>query len=412
MTDKRVKLSETEKAARWFAAISECSLPGVGITRPSYSDEETAAMRVVAHWALGIGLEVTWDFAGNLHCYLPGVGKEIALGSHVDSVPNGGQYDGVAGVVAAMCVIDRVLASPPLRQPAPPLRLIVYRGEESAWFGKCYLGSLALFGKLPAHLLVDLRHRMTGQPLAVAMARVGAMVDRVIFGERVLDPAPIARFYEVHIEQGPWLVEQNQPVGIVSGIRGNHRYLQAVAHGEAGHSGTVPMVMRDDAVANFTRFYFELLASRAVYQEQVVLTCGVLSTDPNKHAVSIIPDEVRFALEYRAHDPAALEAFARLVHKRASARQIELGAAQETAPVLLDAQVAEELRIHAERVTQAAVPVMPSGAGHDAAVFQQEGIPTGMIFIRNAHGSHNPAEAMALEDFLVAVDVLHRAVTC
>lgn len=333
--------AELKKVQGWFAAISQCSLPGVGITRPSYSDEETAAMHVVATWALDIGLEVTWDFAGNLHCYLPGVGKEIAMGSHVDSVPNGGQYDGVAGVVAAMCVIDRLLACPPLRQPSPPLRLIVYRGEESAWFGKCYLGSLALFGKLPPECL-SLPSRSAQAPtLRDALAHVGGSFISVESGERVLDPASMARFYEVHIEQGPWLVEQDLPVGIVSGIRGNHRYLQAVAHGEAGHSGTVPMELRDDAVANFTRFYFELLASRAVYRQEVVLTCGILSTNPTKHAVSIIPDEARFALEYRAHDPDVLEAFGKLVKKRASRRHIELGERQETTPVMLDAQVSQ-----------------------------------------------------------------------
>lgn len=397
-------------AEQLFRYINDCTLPGGrGITRPSYSTFETRAMREVQAWAESRGLRAWFDAASNLHVRLQGTGPLIAMGSHLDSVPEGGRYDGVAGVVAGMCVIEGAVRAHTVGVVPPNLLLIVYRGEESAWFGKCYLGSLALFGQLPDEWL-KLRHRSTDVSLREAIKSCPGMHGEWMsfWGSNLFENQLLPdRFFEVHIEQGPVLVDQHQPIGIVSGIRGNHRYLNAVALGEAGHSGTVPMARRKDAVANFTRFYFELLASRQVAEEQVVLTVGGIGTVPEKHAPSIIPDECRFGLEFRAHDPEVLAGFDRLVQKRALDRGIDLGPVLKTAPVLLDADLQQAL---ARGQIEVPPPILPSGAGHDAAVFQQNGVPTGMIFIRNDHGSHNPAEAMDMDDFLLAVDLLDRAV--
>lgn len=405
-----------DRAAQLFDEINSCrDHYARGVTRPSYSELETVAMKVVQRWARPLTQVKPWfDAASNLHIRLYGEGPLIAMGSHLDSVPEGGRYDGVAGVVAGMCVFERVLqAHRDLGTELPNLLLIVYRGEESAWFGKCYLGSLALFGQLPDEWLM-LKQRGTGVTLKAALGQCPSeayMPDSFGTGQNLFEHGELpARFFEVHIEQGPVLVDTNQPIGIVSSIRGNHRYLQAVAHGRAGHSGTVPMARRQDAVANFTRFYFELLASRQVQQNQVVITVGQLSTVPEKHAVSIIPAECRFALEFRAHDPEVLEGFDWLVQKRAADRLIELGPVLKTGPVLLDLGIRDELLLIALRHHSSGIPLLPSGAGHDAAVFQQNGIPTGMIFIRNDHGSHNSDEAMEMDDFIHAVDVLEQAV--
>src|SRR5882672_53304 len=145
---------DTKLAQEIFDDINQHTAPGEGITRPSYGDEETAALRVVARWAKKqFGFTTSLDNASNLHCVLERTLPEIVTGSHLDGVPHGGRYDGVAGVVAGLLAMHyRTFSSNTQQQ----LRLIVFRGEESAWFGKCYLGSLGLFGRLTAD---DLRRR-------------------------------------------------------------------------------------------------------------------------------------------------------------------------------------------------------------------------------------------------------------
>src|SRR5882724_10651870 len=392
---------EKQKAQTWFEQIAKCSYdryPPPGITRPSYSPKETDVLDLIEIWATASGLRASRDYANNLHCLLPGNDEPaIAFGSHVDSVPNGGRYDGVAGVVAGICVIDRVLAQEGPYQ-GPPLQLIVLRGEESAWFGQCYIGSLALFGKLPPGALdLPLQTPGHGTPptLEAMMRQAGAHVARV--REGLHGPTNISRFYEVHIEQGPVLPSSGFPVGIVSSIRGNVRFLHAVARGVSGHSGAVPMEDRLDAVLNFAQFLTRLETDLDLY-DHPTLTCGVASTNPQRNAVSIIADEMKFKLEIRASTEQDLRGLALRARLHAGPLSIDLGTPQVTAPVELDASVQQELLRAAFRVDPTrSVPTLPSGAGHDAAVFQENGIPTGMIFIRNEHGSHNPQEAMELD---------------
>jgi N-carbamoyl-L-amino-acid hydrolase len=391
---------ERRFAEEMFERINRHTKPGAGEwVRPSYSTEETAAMKIVEKWALKNQLQTEWDCAGNLHVTNSEEGPEVAMGSHLDSVPNAGRYDGVAGVVAAMCVMKRHHRS------GIGMRLIVCRGEESAWFGKCYLGSLGLFGKLPASAL-DLRRRDTNLSLSEHLLQIGGSPTGVRQGL----PASLSRvkrFYEVHIEQGPVLVEKQRPVGIVTAIRGNHRYLNAKAVGKADHSGTTPTHLRVDAVLNFARFLCALDAR--IHDDDLVQTSGVAMTNPAKHSVSTIADDLTFTYEFRSTDADALLRHDDAVHYFAKRSSIELGDCQVTAPVVLDGQLHRQLAAIASEVTGHAVP-LPSGAGHDAAVFQQNGIPTGMIFIRNENGSHNPNEAMDMDDFMIAVEVLSRAV--
>jgi len=412
--------AEKAQAEGWFDTISKCSYdryPPPGVTRPSYSQKESDAIDIVALWAHDRSLPVLRDYAGNLHCILRGNGRgqAIAFGSHVDSVPNGGRYDGVAGVVAGMCAIDRILGETLAGSTytGPPLHLMVLRGEESAWFGKCYIGSLALFGQLPPECL-DLELRSPG---AIREIRQSTLAEQIsarggnisALRAQLIQPLPypIGRFYEVHIEQGPELVERGIPVAVVSAIRGNARYLNARAQGEAGHSGTTPMETRQDAVMRFAHFLSCIDDRRA---DDALVTVGVAHTNASRNAVSIIADELLFALEVRSNTSEGLDQIQHLCQVYATKYGIELGSCQRTDPVVLDRKVQQDLMEAVRQVDGVDVHVMPSGAGHDAAVFQQNRIPTGMIFIRNEHGSHNPQEAMDLNDFLLAVDVLHHAI--
>jgi N-carbamoyl-L-amino-acid hydrolase len=326
-------------------------------------------------------------------------------------VPQGGNYDGAAGVIAGLLAL--LQAAREKRRPRT-LHLIVLRGEESAWYGRPYLGSSALFGMFdPAWLdLPNLRD--SELKLGAAMTREGADVATVAARTRLLDPASLSHFVELHIEQAPVLVARRVPVGLVSGIRGNHRHPNARAIGEAAHSGAVPRWLRRDAVLGAADFAMRLDATwRTLLErgEDLVMTFGIFTTDPREHAMTRVPGEARFSLEWRSESQATLDAFGELAQSEAAeiARErrvrIELGPGVRTPPAAMDPR----LLAHARDIcTRAGMPheVLASGAGHDAAIFANAGVPSAMVFVRNEHGSHNPREAMEFDDFIQGAAVL------
>lgn len=401
-------------ARELFARLHEMSFDGVGISRATYGDGETGAMKLMADVASREGLEVEYDAAANLVISLPGAAVDrpvAATGSHLDSVPQGGNYDGAAGVIAGLMGLVHLKRAGIV--PERTLRVYALRGEESAWFGKCYLGSMSLFGKFdPADF--ELTQSASGETLAACMAQSGADVERIRRGEPIASPRDIACFVELHIEQGPVMVARNIPVGVVTGIRGNVRHPRAVCRGEAAHSGAVPRWLRHDAVFAVSEFVTRLDRHWEALLEQgqdLVVTLGILGTNPAEHAMSRVPGEVRFSLEYRSQSTDVLTGFEELVKEegasigRSRGVTFEFGPAVPTAPAIMDDRlvahfdaVCERLEIPHER--------LPSGAGHDASIFANEGVPTTMIFIRNEHGSHNPAEAMEYDDFFLGAEVL------
>lgn len=219
----------------------------------------------------------------------------------------------------------------------------------------------------------------------------------------IVYPEQIHEFWELHIEQGPLLVARNKPVGIVTGIRGNVRASHARVVGHAGHSGTTPHDLRDDAVMKFVEVMTRLETRRreqAAFSD-LVFTCGIVGTDPVKHAITTIADEIRFSLDVRSLSDTNAELFLRY----AKDCGVDLGEVAATPSATISpaiwqraARTCDRLGIEHE--------VMPSGAGHDAAMFAQAGVAAGMIFVRNANGSHNPAEAMDTDDFLLGCEVL------
>jgi N-carbamoyl-L-amino-acid hydrolase len=338
------------------------------------------------------------------------------IGSHLDSVPEGGNFDGLAGVIAGLLCLTKLKSRG--AEPATPLAVIGLRGEESAWFGKPYLGSSALFGGLSARDL-ERRERDSGQSLRERMAQAGADIERIAASEPLLDPASVAAWLELHIEQGPIMVAREAPVGIVTGIRGNVRHIDARCHGAAGHSGAVPRWLRHDAVFALADLLVRLdenwqaLNSRGV---DLVVTSGVVGTDAREHSVSRIPGEVRFSLEMRSQSLDTLEAFYQLLLvecgaiERSRGVKFELGERLLSEPALIDREWAARLRKTCTALGYPCIDI-PSGAGHDAAIFANHGIPAAMIFVRNDRGSHNPEEKMDLDDFMMGVEVLFNAVT-
>lgn len=390
---------------------------GRGITRETYGRGESLAMGIVEEEAKRHGLITAQDAAANLVIELPGADPRapvIACGSHLDSVPNGGNFDGAAGVIAGLLSMIRVKQTG--ITPPRTIRLYALRGEESAWFGKCYLGSLALFGMLDASDL-ERPHRDHGTKLRDAMASCGADVGRLMSGQPLVASETIACYLELHIEQGPVMVSREVPVGIVTGIRGNRRYPDASCIGEAAHSGTVPRWLRRDAVFAVSELIVRLDDQWRRFHEQgkdLVVTVGIMHTDAKHHAMSRVPGEVSFSLEFRSRSSQTLQEFQAVIEhememiERSRNVAFALGGLVETPPARMDSLLVEHLEglckamsISHER--------LPSGAGHDAVIFSNRDVPTAMIFVRNAYGSHNPDEAMEEQDFFLATDVLSHA---
>lgn len=407
MPEPSLTADAAASAEALFAALHRIGWDGTGITRPSYAAAESAALDHIAAAAHALGLATRRDRAANLVVTLPGADPGLAsvsCGSHLDSVPQGGNFDGAAGVIAGLLALAALRDLPGRRRD---LCLFALRGEESAWFGRPYLGSSALFGDLGAEDLATPRLG-DGETLAEAMAATGADVPAIAEGARLLDPARLAAWFELHIEQGPVLVARNLPVAVVTGLRGNLRHREIVCAGAAGHSGAVPRWLRHDAVfavaeliARLDRHWQQMLAQG----QDLVVTVGTIGTDPAEHAISRIPGLVRFSLEARSESADTLAAFDALLHEECAAIESASGVAfrfdrrRDTAPAQMDPALIASLR---ETAAALGLPgeTMPSGAGHDAAVFANHGVPSAMIFVRNVHGSHNPNEAMAMTDFL------------
>jgi N-carbamoyl-L-amino-acid hydrolase len=436
-----------------FSDIRALSCDGVGVTRESYGRGETLALEHLRRFALVQGLAVATDRAGNMVFSLPGTDAAGAVawcGSHIDSVPQGGNFDGLAGIVAGLlCLLARRDAAMAKRDAAVPdgavasgavidaradghdsaagdprdpvhpgvaLEVIAFRGEESAWFGRSHIGSGALLGKVgPADLA--LRQQGSGDTLAECMARAGADLQAIGAGEILFDRQRLKAYLELHIEQGPVMVAADLPVAVVSGIRGNVRHKRIVCHGDAQHSGVVPRHLRVDAMFGVADLLMRLDEHWRLLLDagrDLVVTSGIVGTDPAEHSITRIPGQVGFSLEARSKNQQTLDDFEALVLRECAAVEaargvrFEFDRAVQSAPAVLDAglgdllaRACDEHRVRFER--------LPSGAGHDASLFANAGVPSAMLFVRNQNGSHNPREAMEMDDFMQGVRVLERA---
>lgn len=401
-------------AQQLFADIRALTFDGVGVTRASYGAGENACARHLEAFARAEGLEVATDRAGNFVYSDPAdtrQGPVIWTGSHLDSVPQGGNYDGLAGIVAGLLVLIAAKRQG-VTLPAP-LQVIGFRGEESAWFGKAYMGSGALWGKLTAADLA-LQRREDGVTLGDALAACGADMAAIARQDTLFNPADLRAYVELHIEQGPVMVAREIPVGVVSGIRGNVRHNKIECLGEAQHSGVVPRWLRKDAVFAVSDLIVRLDTHwRALLERgtDLVVTCGVVQTNPAEHSISRVPGYAHFSFEARSKSSDTLEAFYQLVQAEMASIERERGVKFRldrrllSEPAVTDAQLCD-LMAKACRERGIAHERIPSGAGHDAALFANGGVPSAMVFVRNQHGSHNPHEAMELSDFMLGTQVM------
>jgi N-carbamoyl-L-amino-acid hydrolase len=403
-------------AASLFEGLHERSYDGVGVTRDAYGPGEQAAHDLVRAAAEGLRLETDIDAAGNLYMTLPGsdrAAKRIVLGSHLDSVARGGNYDGAAGVLAGLAAVAGMQEAG--FTPARDITVLAVRAEEAgSWFPTSYPGSRAALGRLPAEVL-EVRRMDTGRTLAEHMRGQGFDPDAVRAGAGRLGPANTAAYVEVHIEQGPVLDTAEIPVGIVTGIPGSRRLRDARVLGAYNHSGATPRRYRADAAIALAELAHRLDDHWAALETQghaLVATFCVLATTAEA-GFTKIPGEARFQLDMRSVQPASVDAMMTELHRlipRIEARRgvrFELGAETTSRAAPMDAAVQAGLAAAAGGL---GIPFrsMPSGGGHDAAAFAEAGVPAGMLFVRNQNGSHNPNEAMRMEDFAAACAVLTR----
>jgi N-carbamoyl-L-amino-acid hydrolase len=401
---------DLDLAASLFDGLSRATHRGRGIVRDSYGAGEQAAHDLARSAASAIGLAVEVDAIGNLFMTLPGRDRRaprILIGSHLDSVPQGGNYDGAAGVVAGLCVLSAMRRAAVV--PNCDLSVMAIRAEESAWFDVPYLGSAGAFGLLDPGCLSTPRSD-TGQSLEATMQQQGFDSQPIRERRRLLDPSSIRAYLELHIEQGPTLVAEGLPAAVVSGIRGCKRFRNARCTGEYAHSGAVARHHRHDAVAATVALLHHMETVWLRQEEagaDLVLTAGELFTDPVLHGPSKIAGETHFVLDLRSLSDATMDAVASEA-RAAAARigaayrvNIDLGTTSDSPPAVMDSCLRARLMSLLEHPFE-----MASGAGHDAAVFAKLGIPSGMIFVRNENGSHNADEAMSLDDFAVGARAL------
>jgi N-carbamoyl-L-amino-acid hydrolase len=399
----------------WFNAVKNMSMDVQGVSRPAFSQIETDVLNYLAEQAKTIGLSVSFDAGQNAIFSLPedaDAERYILVGSHVDSVPMGGNFDGLAGVLTGLLCLQRA-KSAGLRFKHP-VKVIAMRGEESAWFGPCYIASKALLGVLGSDELGSL-HKDDGRSLDEHMSDIGIVMEPIRQGIPLLNKDRLLEYIELHIEQGPLLIGKNKPAAVVAAIRGNFRHKNIRCIGEPGHSGAVPRAYRKDpvlAMADLLTRLDEHWLTIIQKGDDLVLTSGIVGTDPAKHALSRIPDEVGFSLDIRSQSEDVLDAMQDLLSAemkdvaRNRGVRFEVANPNETKPALLNTGVVESLKSAMERIGLEPTS-MASGGGHDAAVFANAGVPTAMIFVRNQNGSHNPDEAMEIDDFIIASSIIY-----
>ena len=403
-----------------FGEIRAASAVAVGVTRPAWSEQDQFAAEALADSAGTLGLETAFDHAGNLYCTLPGHDRSapaVLTGSHVDSVPTGGHFDGLAGAVAGLVVLAafRDIGWTPSRD----VSAIATRAEESVWFGIPFIGARLALGSLSHDHLDSLRRSDTGKTLAQHMAALGLDPD-ALRGEDAprLSPANACAFLELHIEQGPVLVAQRAQVAVPTTIRGNLRWPGARCLGRYDHSGATPRAHRQDTVLAVAELV-QALETFWIAQEEsgvpdTVFTVGKFFTDDGHHAMTKVPGRCDFTLNFGGTSRVFLDACRAEVEARATeigARRrvaFDLGDCVQAAPAPLDADLRAMLE---ESAAALGIPMRSfATVGHDAAVFQRAGIPAAMVLVRNAHGSHNPDEAMTLDDFGAGAAVLAHAI--
>lgn len=386
--------------------LAACTdVPGE-MTRLTLTPAHKRAAAQVSFWMREAGLaQVHMDATGSIvgrYAADRANAKTLVLGSHIDTVRNAGIYDGNLGVLTAIAAVE-ALKQQGIRLPFA-IEVAAFADEEGVRFLSTLTSSKAMAGIFDPKSLEDVDAQ--GISRMEALRSFGAPVDRVADCRR--DPAETLGYVEVHIEQGPVLEAAGAPLGIVTGIAGASRGHVRI-RGEAGHSGTLPMAMRHDALTAAAEMILAVEARGRADGKELVATVGTLLIAGS--AVNVVPGEVQFSLDVRAlSDELRIRAVADIraavadiAERRGVKASVDIGHEVPAAPChgpLKErmAKVVEGLQLPVVR--------LPSGAGHDAMVFRGV-MPMAMLFVRSENGSHNPREYAAPADIGLAAEALY-----
>ena len=399
---------QRERLVKDFEAMAQLTAPGEGINRLAFTDADWAGRQYIIDRMTDAGLFVEIDDFGNVIGYK--IGKKpdlpaVMVGSHTDSVPNGGNYDGVVGVLSAIEVIRGMTDDG--YEHDHTIAVVSFMCEESGRFGNATLGSKAMRGELT---LQDLHHLVDKQGISLYEALKGRNLNPDGI-ETMAYKRPVKSFTEIHIEQGKVLEHEQKTIGIVTGIAAPERFYVTI-RGNADHSGATPMNLRHDALCGASKIILGIEEIASMQEEPpVVGTVGVVEVTPG--AMNVIPGAVKLGVDIRSISKVARNSVVTLVkefiditaEKRGLSYTIETIAQDH--PVEMHPAMIREIE---EAVKSVGVEYMtiPSGAGHDA-MHWAEVVPTGMIFIPCRDGiSHNPAEFAEMDDIVTGAAVLDK----
>jgi N-carbamoyl-L-amino-acid hydrolase len=366
-----------------------------GYSRFAWTAEDSELREWFAGCAGARGLDVTQDRAGNQWAWWgdPDSTPGVVIGSHLDSVPGGGAYDGPLGVLSSFAALDTLRAQG--FQPSRPIAIANFIDEEGARFGVACAGSRIITGALTAERALKLADA-DGVSMAEALSRKGQ--NPADLGPDAETLARIGVFVELHVEQGRALADLDRPVAVGSSIWPHGRW-RLDLHGQGNHAGTTRLVDRRDPMLDLAAAI--LTARTAADSASCVATVGKVRVHPN--GVNAIPELVTAWLDARGGDADAVRQVAAQVAEAAHADAVEESFTDDTA---FDAGLRDQLA-----GLLADAPVLPTGAGHDAGILASAGIPTAMLFVRNPTGiSHSPAEFAERADCYAGVEALRRVV--
>ena len=401
---------QRERLVKDFEAMAQLTAPGEGINRLAFTDADWAGRQYIIDRMTDAGLSIAIDDFGNVIGYKSGKNPElpvVMVGSHTDSVPNGGNYDGVVGVLSAIEVIRGMTDDG--YEHDHTIAVVSFMCEESGRFGNATLGSKAMRGELT---LQDLHRLVDKQGISLYEALKGRNLNPDGI-ETMAYKRPVKSFTEIHIEQGKVLEHEQKTIGIVTGIAAPERFYVTI-RGNADHSGATPMNLRHDALCGASKIILGIEEIASMQEEPpVVGTVGVVEVTPG--AMNVIPGAVKLGVDIRSISKVARNSVVTLVkefiditaEKRGLSYTIETIAQDH--PVEMHPAMIREIE---ETVKSVGVEymTMPSGAGHDA-MHWAEAVPTGMIFIPCRDGiSHNPAEFAEMDDIVTGAEVLDKVI--
>jgi N-carbamoyl-L-amino-acid hydrolase len=382
-------VSESRQWDRLMAMAALGAIPGDGVNRACLTELDRQARRLLIGWANEIGAAVSVDAAGNLWLRREGTDPSAApvfTGSHMDTQPNGGRFDGIYGVIAGLEALTALHQSGTALPR--PVEVVAWTNEEGGRFAPGCMGSMAWSGFKGIEAFADVQDP---EGIRFADALAAHLAAEADLPRRALGGKPYA-YVEAHIEQGPRLEAEGNDIGVVTGIQGS-RWFTVTLTGETAHAGTTPLGLRRDAVQAMVRAITELNALMHDPQDVLRFTVGRIVVEPNTS--NSVPDKASFSIDFRHPDKNILlargDAIARVV--QAAVRNAGV-AVQETfhalpvafSPMVIDAVERAAVALDYKHMR------LPSGAFHDAQ-FVVPVCPTGMIFVPCRKGvSHNPAE--------------------